>query len=95
MGKTVSKTAVPDLTSRPTAFGVFLGVIVHLLGWFLLSTEMTSIALAFLTIGVILVYWSERWWPDVGRALAAAGVVLLVDDVVTEIFFRGPLVPGL
>lgn len=55
---------------------------------------MTPIALAFVTIGVIMVYWSQQWWPDVGRALAAVGVVLLVDDVITEIFFSGPLIPG-
>ena len=82
------------LASHPALFGGVLGVIVHVFEWFLLPTEMTTIGLALLTVGMVLVFWAQQWWPDVGRALAAVGTVLVLDDVVTTVFFSGPLFPG-
>lgn len=82
----VTAESVPDVvTATPAARGASLGLVLLVLERFLVPFDTALSGALFLILGVVLAIEGRDWWPQVGRTMAALGLVFLVSRLVADV----------
>ncbi|QLG27490.1 hypothetical protein HUG10_07960 [Halorarum halophilum] len=77
-----------EFTNSPVQTGALIGILVGVVQSFIFPVEFS--AATFLLVGIVLVLFGDRSWPDVGRALISLTIATSIVAILYRLIFGGP-----
>ncbi|KZN24466.1 hypothetical protein A4G99_08735 [Haladaptatus sp. R4] len=77
-----------EFTNSPDQTGVAIGVLLGIFQRFIYPVGFPTAT--FLIVGIVLVQFGERSWPEIGRAFVFLSISTAIVSLILRLIFGGP-----